>query len=93
MNPADGNFGLWSLVIVNAICFAGFAGLLLASPMVMTQVWLFIAPGLYAHEKRFAIPNNFPKKPELSADFIHAMIEMYGGAEKFFHKFFLDNQF
>ncbi len=32
------------------------AGLILASPMVFTQVWLFIAPGLYAHEKKLAIP-------------------------------------
>ena len=35
---------------------AALAGLVLAAPMVMWQVWLFIAPGLYAHEKRFAIP-------------------------------------
>ena len=31
-------------------------GLLLATPFVIWQLWLFIAPGLYAHEKRFAIP-------------------------------------
>ena len=31
-------------------------GLLLATPFVMWQLWLFIAPGLYANEKRFAIP-------------------------------------
>ena len=31
-------------------------GLILASPAVMTQVWLFIAPGLYASEKKWAIP-------------------------------------
>jgi sec-independent protein translocase protein TatC len=35
---------------------AGITGLLIALPLVMTQVWLFIAPGLYAHEKRMAIP-------------------------------------
>jgi sec-independent protein translocase protein TatC len=35
---------------------AAIAGLMLASPVVMTQVWLFIAPGLYAHEKKFAVP-------------------------------------
>jgi sec-independent protein translocase protein TatC len=28
----------------------------LASPYVMYQVWLFIAPGLYSNEKRMAIP-------------------------------------
>jgi sec-independent protein translocase protein TatC len=32
------------------------AGLFLALPLIMWQVWLFIAPGLYSHEKRFAIP-------------------------------------
>lgn len=32
------------------------AGLVLAAPFVMYQVWLFIAPALYAKEKKFAIP-------------------------------------
>src|SRR4029078_11398197 len=32
------------------------AGLILASPAVFAQLWLFIAPGLYAHEKKWAIP-------------------------------------
>jgi sec-independent protein translocase protein TatC len=31
-------------------------GLILAAPWVLWQVWLFVAPGLYAKEKRFAIP-------------------------------------
>jgi sec-independent protein translocase protein TatC len=31
-------------------------GVVLASPFVMYQVWRFIAPGLYAKEKKFAIP-------------------------------------
>ena len=31
-------------------------GLFVALPVVMLQLWLFIAPGLYAHEKKFAIP-------------------------------------
>ncbi|GAB4170565.1 MAG: twin-arginine translocase subunit TatC [Rhodocyclaceae bacterium] len=30
--------------------------LLLALPYVLYQVWAFVAPGLYAHEKRFALP-------------------------------------
>jgi sec-independent protein translocase protein TatC len=31
-------------------------GLVIAAPYVIWQLWLFIAPGLYAHEKKFAIP-------------------------------------
>ena len=42
----------FSLDIKIALIF----GLILASPAVMTQVWLFIAPGLYASEKKWAIP-------------------------------------
>ncbi|MGH9257525.1 MAG: twin-arginine translocase subunit TatC [Vicinamibacterales bacterium] len=38
------------------IKIALIAGLVLASPAVMSQVWLFVAPGLYAHEKKWAIP-------------------------------------
>jgi sec-independent protein translocase protein TatC len=32
------------------------AGLFLAMPYVLYQAWAFVAPGLYRHEKRFAIP-------------------------------------
>ena len=32
------------------------AGLVIAIPIILWQVWQFIAPGLYSHEKRFAIP-------------------------------------
>jgi len=35
---------------------AVIAGILIASPGVMAQVWLFVAPGLYSHEKKLAIP-------------------------------------
>ncbi len=31
-------------------------GLVIASPWVLWQLWLFIAPGLYSHENKFAIP-------------------------------------
>jgi sec-independent protein translocase protein TatC len=33
-----------------------FAALFLVMPIVLFQVWTFIAPGLYKKEKRFAIP-------------------------------------
>jgi sec-independent protein translocase protein TatC len=31
-------------------------GLFIALPIIVLQLWLFIAPGLYANEKRFAVP-------------------------------------
>lgn len=47
-NPSDG-FSFW-------FSLAFIAGAVLAAPFVMYQVWGFIAPGLYAHEKKFVIP-------------------------------------
>ena len=35
---------------------AGYGGLALAMPFVLWQAWRFIAPGLYSHEKKYAIP-------------------------------------
>ncbi|HXG05293.1 MAG TPA: twin-arginine translocase subunit TatC [Candidatus Binatia bacterium] len=32
------------------------AGLFLASPAILWQVWRFVSPGLYAHEKKYAVP-------------------------------------
>jgi sec-independent protein translocase protein TatC len=32
------------------------AGLLIAMPFVLFQIWAFVAPGLYRKEKRFAVP-------------------------------------
>ena len=47
-NPADG-FAFWFNITL-------IGGLLLSAPFVMYQVWGFIAPGLYKHEKRFVVP-------------------------------------
>jgi sec-independent protein translocase protein TatC len=33
-----------------------FAALFIAAPVVLFQVWRFVAPGLYRREKRFALP-------------------------------------
>src|SRR3954462_8433120 len=38
------------------LTIAGITGAVIALPLVMTQVWLFIAPGLYSHEQQLAIP-------------------------------------
>src|SRR5256886_11642344 len=38
------------------ITVALIAGVIVAAPYIMFQVWMFIAPGLYSNEKRMAIP-------------------------------------
>jgi sec-independent protein translocase protein TatC len=32
------------------------AAIFVSAPLVLTQAWLFISPGLYSHERRYAIP-------------------------------------
>src|SRR5258706_8279452 len=38
---------------------AALAGLFITSPYVLYQVWLFISPGLYRKEKKYAVPFMF----------------------------------
>lgn len=52
-----------SLVFITAtepfftyIKIGALAGLLVALPVILWQIWGFVAPGLYRHEKRFAVP-------------------------------------
>jgi len=44
--------GSFNLEIKIAILAAVF----LAAPFILAQVWLFISPGLYKHERRYALP-------------------------------------
>ncbi len=39
-----------------ALKVAFFAAILASLPIILAQIWLFIAPGLYAHEKKMIIP-------------------------------------
>jgi sec-independent protein translocase protein TatC len=34
----------------------GYAGIALAMPVLLWQIWRFVTPGLYAHEKKWAYP-------------------------------------
>lgn len=52
-----------SMVFINAtepfftyLKIAALAGLLLALPIVFWQIWSFISPGLYNHEKKYIFP-------------------------------------
>jgi sec-independent protein translocase protein TatC len=47
-NPSEG-FSFWFNITL-------IAGLVLSAPYVMYQVWGFIAPGLYANEKKIVVP-------------------------------------
>ena len=51
LNPTD-PFNLYLKI-------AFMAGLFVASPVVLYQVWMFISPGLYRHEKRYVLPFMF----------------------------------
>lgn len=35
---------------------AALAGVFVASPVLIYQAWMFVAPGLYGHERRYALP-------------------------------------
>ena len=43
------NFGLRTTIAL-------YGGIALAMPVILWQVWRFVAPGLYKHERRYAIP-------------------------------------
>lgn len=47
-SPLDG--------LATRLKISGYGGLMMASPVVMWQIWKFITPGLHKHEKRYAVP-------------------------------------
>lgn len=42
--------------LLTRIQIAGYVGIILAMPVLVWQLWRFITPGLYPHEKKYAVP-------------------------------------
>jgi sec-independent protein translocase protein TatC len=58
MMPAGGSLIFTSVAeaFFTYMKVAFISGLILASPFVLYQIWAFVAPGLYRHEKKYVIP-------------------------------------
>jgi sec-independent protein translocase protein TatC len=54
--PAVINFPSPAAAFLAYVRISAIAGLVFALPLILYQLWAFIAPGLYSREKRFAIP-------------------------------------
>ncbi|HET9932447.1 MAG TPA: twin-arginine translocase subunit TatC [Polyangiaceae bacterium] len=52
----DLNFQSPAAMFISYVRIAAMAGFIFALPIILYQVWAFIAPGLYSREKKFAIP-------------------------------------
>ena len=50
------HFATPAALFLSYIKLALLGGLVLALPAILYQIWMFVAPGLYASEKRYAIP-------------------------------------
>lgn len=54
--PAALHFGAPGAAFVAYLKLSMIGGVVLAAPLLFYQLWAFVAPGLYAREKRFVIP-------------------------------------
>ncbi len=69
---------------------AGLAGLVIAAPVIMWQLWLFVAPGLYSREKRFAAPFVIFSTVSFVAGTAFSHYVVFPAAWKFFASFNTD---
>lgn len=69
---------------------AGLVGLFLATPVILWQIWLFVAPGLYAHEKRFALPFVFFSTFFFACGALFSHFVVFPWAWRFFAQFTTD---
>ena len=70
----------------NQLRVAGLAGFLIASPIVMYQIWRFVAPGLYPKEQKVIVPL------AMASTVLFALGVTFGyfGVFKYAFPFFLD---
>ncbi|MCB0339623.1 MAG: twin-arginine translocase subunit TatC [Bdellovibrionales bacterium] len=66
--------------------FAFFAGIVLASPVVFFQIWLFVSPGLHEHERKLALPFLF----FTTALFVSGITFCYFAVLPFAYEFFAE---
>lgn len=69
---------------------AALIGLFLATPVILWQVWLFIAPGLYVNEKRLAIPFVFFSTGFFTLGALFSHLVVFPWAWRFFAQFSTD---
>jgi sec-independent protein translocase protein TatC len=50
------NFPSPAALFLSYVRLAAIGGLVFALPLILYQIWAFIAPGLYSKEKKFALP-------------------------------------
>ncbi len=50
------HYGAPTALFIAYVRLAALSGFLFALPIILWQIWAFIAPGLYSREKKFAIP-------------------------------------
>lgn len=43
-------------LVTTRLSVAGYIGILLASPVILWQLWRFVTPGLHRNEKKYAVP-------------------------------------
>jgi sec-independent protein translocase protein TatC len=66
------------------------AGIILAAPVILYEMWLFVAPGLYSHEKRLAFPLLFLSMVFFAAGILFAYFVIFPFAFKYLLGFSTD---
>lgn len=68
---------------------AGFGGLVMAAPVLFHQAWLFVAPGLHEHEKKWVFPFIFATTALFFTGIFFGYYVIFPFAFSFFHAQYL----